>query len=42
MEKQKEMGKLAKLNKKYKIFIIAAVFLAILAMTLVVAIPLSI
>ncbi len=42
MEQEKQMGKLAKLNKKYKIFIIAAVFLAILAMTLVVVIPLTI
>lgn len=42
MGKQKEISKLTRLNKKYKIFIIAAVFLAILAMTLVVVIPLTI
>ncbi len=42
MENKKQMSKLARLNKKYKIFIIAAVLLAILAMTLVVAVPLTI
>ncbi len=42
MEQEKQMSKLARLNKKYKIYIIAAIFLAILAMTLVVVIPLSI
>ncbi len=42
MKNKEKIGKLQRLNKKYKIFIFAAVFLAILAITLVIAIPLTI